>query len=683
MRTGLQVGAADDQFERQAERVAGQVANRIQAGVVLTPADKSDSIGAPPASGSVGRIIARDAQVGAQGGAVDAHTEHQIQSARSGGRPLDEGTRATMEGAFGTDFSSVRVHDDQRAGELSTRIQAKAFTIGSDIFFNGGAPNTSTRSGQELLAHELTHTIQQSGQASAQRVLHRRFFDQDEDWMAASKVSGFLGITKGRSKQMKAVDLAVDRWNDALKLGDVTYMILASQSVIDSIMAWRGSKKDSATEDRAAEVHELEVEARAWNAKVTQWKADIPARRAKHDQDRATVRAWVDEGAAQDADLRLRNACEWVRSGKTKFYLVSETPDSIERGAAINGKALSAMPADTLCYFPDYHNGIGDLWSPIAIYNGLNYRDEKNVDVDEDGVGTKGWNVTGDCIVITEEGVADGKAAAFGTLKHEVQHDADKNKGEELSAGIEQAATDKTAAEGRATALNDAWILAYGAWEASKSSADSDATTQAQAAYETFTQSDDYVLRDAKVKSEQALRGYKTEYRAHFYEGDPKFEAEAHDLANLITKESLQWTRRQWVIFKNIRRNYDYVEKAWGDVNAVPTAVETAFRASIAAYRNPDTEGFNKYDSARVDDLYNLLHLVPDGTSDAKDAKVAAVLQQVRELDKTDLDYLLDAAQSVMFNQKIRKHLTGAALAAVLEEMEDISTGQSIASLFS
>ena len=87
----------------------------------------------------------------------------------SGGSPLDDGLRRKMERGFGADFSSVRVHTDSTATGLSNRIQAKAFTTGSDIFFSQGAYSPDTSQGQKLVAHELTHTIQQC----AAQPLHR------------------------------------------------------------------------------------------------------------------------------------------------------------------------------------------------------------------------------------------------------------------------------------------------------------------------------------------------------------------------------------------------------------------------------------------------------------------------------------------------------------------------------
>lgn len=70
-----------------------------------------------------------------------------------------------MEQAFGADFSGVKVHTDTQADQLNQSIQAKAFTIGQDVFFRSGTYEPGSHGGQELLAHELTHVVQQSGSA--------------------------------------------------------------------------------------------------------------------------------------------------------------------------------------------------------------------------------------------------------------------------------------------------------------------------------------------------------------------------------------------------------------------------------------------------------------------------------------------------------------------------------------
>jgi len=85
---------------------------------------------------------------------------------RSPGQPLDSGTRAFMEPRFGHDFSRVRVHNDLQAARSARAVEAFAYTVGQNIVFGEGyyAPQTSI--GQRLLAHELTHTVQQRNAAN-------------------------------------------------------------------------------------------------------------------------------------------------------------------------------------------------------------------------------------------------------------------------------------------------------------------------------------------------------------------------------------------------------------------------------------------------------------------------------------------------------------------------------------
>src|SRR6185312_14488644 len=80
---------------------------------------------------------------------------------RSPGQPLDEGTRALLEPRFGHDFSRVRVHTDGRAAESARAVNALAYTVGRDVVFGSGQYSPEARAGRHLLAHELTHVVQQ------------------------------------------------------------------------------------------------------------------------------------------------------------------------------------------------------------------------------------------------------------------------------------------------------------------------------------------------------------------------------------------------------------------------------------------------------------------------------------------------------------------------------------------
>lgn len=82
----------------------------------------------------------------------------------SRGRPLESSTRTFMESRFGHDFSGVRVHADEGAAESARDLRAAAYTVGPHIVFGGGLYAPATEPGKRLLAHELTHTVQQRGQ---------------------------------------------------------------------------------------------------------------------------------------------------------------------------------------------------------------------------------------------------------------------------------------------------------------------------------------------------------------------------------------------------------------------------------------------------------------------------------------------------------------------------------------
>lgn len=84
-----------------------------------------------------------------------------INSFRGGGQPLPASTRSYFEPRFGKDFSDVRVHTGSTASEAANSINARAFTMGKDVVFGSGQYSPGTTTGKQLLAHELTHTIQQ------------------------------------------------------------------------------------------------------------------------------------------------------------------------------------------------------------------------------------------------------------------------------------------------------------------------------------------------------------------------------------------------------------------------------------------------------------------------------------------------------------------------------------------
>ena len=157
----LQVGAVDDPLEREADRVAKKVVAGTHRHEGPACADCS-----PVTAGdtAIRRAVAGG---GAAGGELDVDTDGAIRQASGRGRPLDPDVQRSMEAGFGVDFSGVNVHDDAAADGLNRQLGARAFTAGSDIFFRQGEYAPQTAGGRELLAHELTHVVQQGAAGSA------------------------------------------------------------------------------------------------------------------------------------------------------------------------------------------------------------------------------------------------------------------------------------------------------------------------------------------------------------------------------------------------------------------------------------------------------------------------------------------------------------------------------------
>lgn len=194
IQTKMTVTASNDAYEAEADAVAEQVVQKMHAPGVQREAQEDEL--------QAKRIVQREAeedelqakrmvQRESEGGEgeeeelmakriqrssadmmgsfdVGQDFEKQLSTARGGGKSLDSSLQAKMGDAMGADFSGVRVHEDSASDALNSSIQARAFTTGSDIFFKQGEYNPSSSEGQKLLAHELTHTVQQ-GAVSAKR----------------------------------------------------------------------------------------------------------------------------------------------------------------------------------------------------------------------------------------------------------------------------------------------------------------------------------------------------------------------------------------------------------------------------------------------------------------------------------------------------------------------------------
>lgn len=197
-KSNLTIGSPNDAHEQEADRVADAVVsggqgtsiNAISSGLqpklyrkVLEADEMYDSAG--PSDSAEGAAFAEDEDTesgnvqrkeasGQASGetAVSADYEQSLQSAiQGGGSVLPPSTRTFMERRFGQDFSGVRVHDGTQADTLSQQVNARAFTVGQDIFFGRSEYAPSSPEGQRLLAHELTHVVQQSSGRLSRQIM--------------------------------------------------------------------------------------------------------------------------------------------------------------------------------------------------------------------------------------------------------------------------------------------------------------------------------------------------------------------------------------------------------------------------------------------------------------------------------------------------------------------------------
>jgi hypothetical protein len=138
-------------------------------------------------------------QLKSNGGPQPAATPAVVNQALSSpGRPLDNSTRTTMESRFGHNFSSVRIHDDSLAASSASAVNARAYTVGQDIAFASGQYSPHSHAGSHLLAHELAHTIQQSGlQRSADGV--NTSYDAEYQRLEHEADSAAAAVTQGAS----------------------------------------------------------------------------------------------------------------------------------------------------------------------------------------------------------------------------------------------------------------------------------------------------------------------------------------------------------------------------------------------------------------------------------------------------------------------------------------------------
>lgn len=225
----LTIGAPGDKYEQEADRVAAQVVQRLHATPSPPPLPlQRQAVPTEEAELQLKPTLQRQSKLEitplyrqpfslktAEPSTASADLESTINHTKGQGQSLDFSLQQRMGSVMGADFSNVTIHTDTQSDQLNRSIQAKAFTEGQDIFFRQGTYQPGSRNGQELIAHELTHVLQQDS-GNVQRKEHLDW-DTQQGYGTKYRQSGDFGKTSssisenGRYSQIHSVDVLVQR----------------------------------------------------------------------------------------------------------------------------------------------------------------------------------------------------------------------------------------------------------------------------------------------------------------------------------------------------------------------------------------------------------------------------------------------------------------------------------------
>ncbi|MES0489514.1 MAG: DUF4157 domain-containing protein [Leptospirales bacterium] len=170
----LNIGPANDKYEQEADRIADQVVSKPDTARGNVTNSSNKEISRTPLADSITPLQREatpeeepegQAKLQRKENREDApkNVESSINASRGGGKPLSASERDFYEPRFGASFAGVKVHNDSNAAQLSRSINARAFTVGNDVYFGANEYSPDTAKGKRLMAHELTHTVQQGG----------------------------------------------------------------------------------------------------------------------------------------------------------------------------------------------------------------------------------------------------------------------------------------------------------------------------------------------------------------------------------------------------------------------------------------------------------------------------------------------------------------------------------------
>ena len=180
------------------------------------------------------------------GNNTSSNIESALIASKGSGSPLPEDKRTQMESSFGVDLSGVRIHNDSSAAQMNKDLNAQAFTHGNDIYFNAGKYDTNSKAGNHLLAHELTHTVQQEGikgNGQAQPKIQRMpdWLKSATDWVSTTASETVNSAVQGAQWVGGKISQGATAIKETVEEG-VTAIFDEIKGLVNSGMDWLNEK---------------------------------------------------------------------------------------------------------------------------------------------------------------------------------------------------------------------------------------------------------------------------------------------------------------------------------------------------------------------------------------------------------------------------------------------------------
>ncbi|MDI9311614.1 MAG: DUF4157 domain-containing protein [Limnohabitans sp.] len=248
----LNIGKSNDKYEVEADKMVDKVVASPQTNNAETFFSPSQRIQKKQNA----EIQKKDENDTQSETSINPDFESKLNSSKGSGASLPKTTQGEMESGFGSDFSNVKIHTDSNAIQMNQQLGSQAFANGNDIYFNEGKYNPNSQNGKHLLAHELTHTVQQTGSVQKKDTpdIQRSWLGDAWDsvtsaagdaidWVGDTASSIGSGISSAWSTATTFLgDAASSLWSGMQSLGsDVLSWLSSAGSAVWSAISWFGS----------------------------------------------------------------------------------------------------------------------------------------------------------------------------------------------------------------------------------------------------------------------------------------------------------------------------------------------------------------------------------------------------------------------------------------------------------